>query len=151
MELHNISYNDPKVKRAIAQRCGEAYGLWASFRRGGTGSYRFELVQAPPHVQDRIDRVEDRRFCSLEVRSNGLLVRLKDRLETLGIPFGWADLDQVMLGGPSAGGLVSLMIIDIRGEQLVFGVRREHRAALDRMLERAIPVGQYRSTPSCSW
>ena len=151
MELFNISYNDPQVRRTVEGICGRSYRFWESVRRGGTGSYRFLLLDAPGPILARIDRVEDRRFCSLEVRPGGILVRLKDRLETLAVPFAWADLLRVQLGSPGGGHLAPLQFVQPTGERLVFGVGREQWGSMDRLLRNSEPVERYRTSASSDW
>ena len=58
MHLHNISYNDPKVRRSVEAECGPAFDLWATIKRGGSGSSRFQLVDAPPAVLGRVVGME---------------------------------------------------------------------------------------------
>jgi hypothetical protein len=151
MDLYNISYNDPKVRRAVDGICGKPFGFWEGVRRGGTGSYRFQLLDAPGSILARIDRDEDRRFCSLEVRQGGLLVRLKDRLETLAVPFAWTDLQRVQLGSPNAERLAPLQFLRATGERLVFGVRREQWGSMDRLLRGSLPPDRYRTTAASDW
>ncbi len=151
MELFNISYNDPRVRRVVEGICGRPYGFWEGVRRGGTGSYRFQLLDAPASILARIDRLEDRHFCSLEVRPGGLLVRLKDRLETLAVPFAWADLQRVQLGSPGGERLAPLQFVRTTGERLVFGVRREQWGSMDRLLRRSLPAERYRTSAASDW
>lgn len=151
MELFNVSYNDPRVRRAVEGICGRPYGFWEGVRRGGTGSYRFQLLHAPEHILARIDRAEDRRFCNLEVRPGGLLVHLKDRLETLAVAFAWTDLQRVQLGSPGADALAPLQIVRTTGERLVFGVGREQWGGTDRLLRGSLPADRYRTSAASDW
>lgn len=146
MRWFNISYNDPVVRRAFEAICGRPFGFWQSIRRGGTGSYRFELWGGPQALLQQIDRPEDRRFCSLEVRSKGLVINLRDRLEHLAVPLAWSDVAQVELGSPGAGPRAPMRIAHANGEALLFGVGREHWGAMDRMLRAALPAGTYRTS-----
>lgn len=151
MELFNISYNDPKVRRAVEGICGRPYSFWEGVRLGGTGSYRFQLLDAPASILARIDRAEDRRFCSMEVRPGGLLIRLKDRLETLAVPFAWTDLVRVQLGSPGSDRLSPLQIVRASGDRLVFGVGREQWGSMDRLLRRSLPADRYRTSAASDW
>ncbi len=151
VELFNISYNDPRVRRAVDGICGKPYGFWEGVRRGGTGSCRFLLLDGPEAILSRIDRAEDRRFCSLEVRTSGVLIRLKDRLETLAVPLGWTAPMRVVLGSPAPDGLAPLTVLDANGARLVFGVRREQWGSMDRLLRRSLPPDRYRTSAASDW
>ncbi len=151
VELFNISYNDPRVRREVDGICGRPYGFWEGVRRGGTGSHRFQLLDAPKVILARIDRAEDRGYCSMEVRPGGLLVRLKDRLETLAVPFAWSNLQRVQLGSPNAMRLAPLQLLCVSGERLVFGVRREQWGSMDRLLRRSLPPDRYRTSAASDW
>jgi hypothetical protein len=146
MQLHNISYNDPKVRRSVEAECGPAFDLWATIKRGGTGTSRFQLMDAPPAVLALIDRMEDRRFCSLEMRPNGLLVRMRNRLETLAVPLAWSNVGHVTLGSPNEERLAPLRILASDGESLLFAVNRDQWGSLDRLLKRSVPTGLYRTS-----
>jgi hypothetical protein len=143
MTLHNISYNDPNVRRAVEAECGPAFDLWTTIKRGGSGSSRFRLLDAPPAVLTLIDRLEDRRFCSLEMRPNGLLVRMRNRLETLAVPFAWSNVGHIILGSPNEERLAPLRILASDGESLLFAVNRDQWGSLDRLLKRSVPAGLY--------
>lgn len=146
MHLHNISYNDPKVRRALEAECGPAFDLWATIKRGGTGTSRFQLVDAPSAVLALIDRIEDRRFCSLEMRPNGLLIRMRNRLETLAVPLAWSRVGRITLGSPNGERLAPLRILSSEGESLLFAVNRDQWGSLDRLLKHSVPAGLYRTS-----
>jgi hypothetical protein len=146
MQLHNISYNDPKVRRLVEAECGPAFDLWTTIKRGGTGTSRFQLMDAPASVLTVIDRMEDRRFCSLEMRPNGLLVRMRNRLETLAVPLAWSNVGHITLGSPNEERLAPLRILASDGESLLFAVNRDQWGSLDRLLKRSVPTGLYRTS-----
>jgi hypothetical protein len=146
MQVHNISYNDPKVRRSVEAECGPAFDLWATIKRGGTGTSRFQLMDAPASVLTVIDRMEDRRFCSLEMRPNGLLVRMRNRLETLAVPLAWSNVGHITLGSPNEERLAPLRILASDGESLLFAVNRDQWGSLDRLLKCSVPAGLYRTS-----
>lgn len=141
MLILNISYNDPRVKRALEAECGPPFGFWQGVRRGGVGSPRFELVDAPAALLEAVDRPDDRGFCSLEMRPRGLVVRFRSRLETLAVPAGWAPAPQVELGSPGAGLHAPLRLTLACGERLHFRLRREHWGTVNGLFRRLAPPG----------
>ncbi len=141
MRIFNVSYNDPKVERAVNSICGEAFGFWASIRMGGTGSQRFQLMDGPAELLELVDRMEDRRFASLELRTGGLLFRFRNRLEALAVPLAWNTLAEVRLGTTGASSTVDLRVRSKQGGQLHFRMNREQHTALDRLLRKALPAG----------
>jgi hypothetical protein len=103
-------------------------------------------MDAPPAVLALIDRMEDRRFCSLEMRPNGLLVRMRNRLETLAVPLAWSNVGHITLGSPNEERLAPLRILASDGESLLFAVNRDQWGSLDRLLKRSVPTGLYRTS-----
>ena len=146
MHLHNISYNDPKVRRSVEAECGPAFDLWTTIKRGGTGTPRFQLMDAPASVLSVIDRMEDRRFCTLEMRPNGMLVRMRNRLETLAVPMAWSNVGHIILGSPNEERVAPLRIRASDGDSLLFAVNRDQWGSLDRLLKRSVPTGLYRTS-----
>lgn len=146
MQLLNISYNDPSVKRAVEAACGRPFGFWAGVRRGGVGSARFRLIDGPAALLEAIDREEDRGYCSLEVRPAGMLIRFRSRLETLAVPIGYPALAEVVLGSPGTGRGAPLRIALASGERLLFAVHREQWGALRRLLAGALPAGRFKTS-----
>lgn len=144
MQLLNISYNDPRVKRALEAVCGPPFGFWQGIRRGGTGSGRFRLEQGPAALLEAVDRADDRGYCSLEVRPGGLVIRFRSRLETLAIPIAGQDLREAVLGSPGGTTRAPLLIALRSGEQLLFSIHREQWGALHRLLRDALPAERLR-------
>jgi hypothetical protein len=140
MRIFNVSYNDPKVERAVNGICGEAYGFWTSIRMGGTGSQRFELIDGPVELLEQVDRMEDRRFSSVELRQSGLLFRFRNRLEALAAPLAWSTIAEVKLSTVGTTTSVDLHVRTKQGAHLHFRMAREQHAALDRLLRKGLPA-----------
>jgi len=140
MQILNISYNDPAVRRVVDTVCGLPYSLWHSLRMGGTGSPRLELRDGLHALLATLDRDEDRRFCSLEMRTAGVVVRFRSRLETLCIPLGWKDLEAIDLETPTTSSMALLCIREHNGERLVLAVRCEQVGAVRQLLARHVPA-----------
>ncbi len=140
MRIFNVSYNDPKVERAVNGICGEAYGFWTSIRMGGTGSQRYELIDGPVELLEQVDRMEDRRFSSVELRQSGLLFRFRNRLEALAAPLAWSTIAEVKLSPVGTTTSVDLHVRTKQGAYLHFRMAREQHAALDRLLRKGLPA-----------
>lgn len=116
----NISYNDASVRAKVEAICGGPLPFWKTLRTGGTGSPRLILNDGPEALLALIDRAEDRRFVQIEIRENGLLVRIRQRLETIGIPLSWAMIGNLQNGPRSAVGGPELSVSLIDGATLAF-------------------------------
>ncbi|MBL7982808.1 MAG: hypothetical protein JNL52_13490 [Flavobacteriales bacterium] len=140
MRIFNVSYNDPKVERAVNGICGGAIGFWTSIRMGGTGSQRFELIDGPAELLEMVDRLEDRRFSSLELRKGGLVFRFRNRLEALAIPLAWSTIAEVKLSPVGPAISVDFRVRTNQGTHLHFRMAREQHVALDRLLRKGLPA-----------
>lgn len=145
MRWLNVSYNDPQVKRQVEQRCGRPYGWWDMVKRGGTGTPRLILADASDDLMRPFDREEDRRFCSIEVRPGGLVLRCRSRLETMALPLPMGDVADAVLGVPASKphGILHLRMKD--GPTLLIHVPRDHWGTVARMLRKALPNGVFRT------
>ncbi len=145
VEWLNITYNDPSIKRKVESLCGRPIGLWESIRRGGVGSPRMVLLQADHGLLDPFDRVEDRRFFSFEIRTEGVLLRCRSRLETLGLPLGKGTLKELVLEVPGGQPHAELSILLQNGAGLRVQLASEHWGTVSRMLRKSLPEGRFRS------
>lgn len=145
MEWLNITYNDPTVKRKVEALCGRPIGLLEAIRRGGSGSPRMVLVEAGHGLMEPFDREEDRRFISMEVRTEGILLRCRSRLETLGLPLGDKTLRELVLEAPGGRPLAELCILLNSGASLRLHLASEHWGSLSKMLRKALPDGRFRT------
>lgn len=148
MQVLNASYNDPQVRRAIDAACGRPFGFWEAVRKGGTGSARFALLEAPPELLSLVDREEDRGYCSLEARRAGLLLRMRSRLETLAVPIGSGQLVEAVLGSPGESRRAPLLFVLCGGERLLFGIHREQWGSMRSLLQRFLPAERFRLSAS---
>lgn len=148
MQVLNVSYNDPQVRRAIDAACGRPFGFWEAVRKGGTGSARFALLEAPTALLSLVDRAEDRGYCSLEARRAGLLLRMRSRLETLAVPIGSGQLVEAVLGSPGECRRAPLLFVLCGGERLLFGIHREQWGGMRSLLQRSLPADRFRLSAS---
>lgn len=145
MEWLNITYNDPTIKRKVEALCGRPIGLLEAIRRGGAGSPRMVLVEADHGLMEPFDREEDRRFISMEVRTEGILLRCRSRLETLGLPLGDRTLRELVLEAPGGRPHAELNILLSSGAGLRLHLSSEHWGSLSKMLRKALPDGRFRT------
>lgn len=139
MHWLNISYNDPEVRRRVEAICGKPFGLWSALCRGGTGSPRSLLVDGSPALLAPFTRQEDRRTLSIEVRQRGLLLRCRDRLETMGLPLSFAMIDAMRMIDPSGTGPGTIRFDLAEGHELVIGVDAGHWTSIVRLLQGGLP------------
>jgi hypothetical protein len=148
MEWVNITYNDPARRRMIDGICGRPFGLWEMIRRGGVGTPRLQLVEATMGLLAPFDRTEDRRYCSMEARSEGILLRCRSRLETMGLPIPYSGLGEVVMGTPGAVGFGELHLRMDAGPTLLIHVPRDHWTTVAHLLRRSLPEGRFRTRAS---
>jgi len=145
VEWLNITYNDPTVKRKVEALCGKPIGLLEAIRRGGAGSPRMVLVAADHGLLEPFDREEDRRFFSIEARTEGVLLRCRSRLETLGLPLGTGSLQELVLEVPGGRPFADLSILLVGGAALRLQLSSEHWGSVSKMLRKALPEGRFRT------
>lgn len=145
VEWLNITYNDPTVRRKVEALCGRPIGLWEAIRRGAAGSPRMVLVDADPALLAPFDRIEDRRFLSMEVRTEGVLLRCRSRLETLGLPLGNNTLQTLELEVPGGRPHADLSILLVGGAWLRVQLASEHWGTVSKLLRKALPEGRFRT------
>lgn len=145
MQWYNVSYDDPSVRRKVEQVCGRPFSLCAALRMGGTGTARMRLSEASGTLMAPFDREEDRRYLSIEVRQDGLLLRCRSRLETMGLPISWTTIASVELAAPGPDGSGMLSIVGSDGGTVVMHVGRDHWGSVCRLLRRTVPEGRFRT------
>ncbi len=137
MRWFNISYNDKKVRSEVEAICGSPFPFFTGSLMGGTGSPRLHLLEGPVQLLEFLDRPEDRRFSNAEIRSNGILIRCRHLLETIGIPLGRDQLNRTSITtfGP---GNEPRWNVDLKnGEQLRFAFRKDDLARMRAWIERS--------------
>ena len=103
------------------------------------------LVEASHGLLDPFDRVEDLRFCSIEVRREGLLLRCRSRLETLGLPLADGEVQELILNAPGNEAFGVLQVRTVSNAVVVLHVLREHWGTVSKMLRKAYPDGRFQT------
>ncbi|MBX2979235.1 MAG: hypothetical protein KF905_08080 [Flavobacteriales bacterium] len=142
MKWLNLSYNDPAVERVVNATCGMPIGLWERLKLGGIGTARMDLLDAPGVLMADIDRAEDRRFCHIEFRSKGLIIRCRSRLETLGVPLPYVGSMNMKVREDGHGGQGALILTDHEGGIWAFRPHPDHWASTIALLNRHLPTDE---------
>lgn len=87
--LCNVSYNDPKLEKTIAELVGKPFGLKERLTMSGIGSPKMIISQASVEIQNLLELDHNQNSCNVELRPMGVIVRFRSLLETyaLVIPF----------------------------------------------------------------
>ena len=81
--IHNVTYNNPKVDREIAQAVGPAFGMLQRIRIGGTGSPKLLIREASEAFQPFLGYNQDLVYANIELRPKGMILRFRHLLETM--------------------------------------------------------------------
>lgn len=87
--LCNVSYNDPKLEKTIAERVGKPFGLKERLKMSGIGSPKMIITQASPEIHNLLTLDHNQNSCNIELRPLGIIIRFRSLLETyaLVIPY----------------------------------------------------------------
>lgn len=87
--LCNVSYNDPKLEKTIADLVGKPFGLKERLKMSGVGSPKLVITQASVEIQNLLTLDHNQNTCNIELRPMGVIVRFRSLLETyaLVIPY----------------------------------------------------------------
>ncbi|RAR47152.1 hypothetical protein [Flavobacterium lacus] len=87
--LVNTSYNEKKINQAINDLVGNPFGLLDNIKLNGVGSPRLDITKTSEEIATLLSYDNNRNFCNIELRPNGIIIRFRSLLETfsLVIPF----------------------------------------------------------------
>jgi hypothetical protein len=83
--LVNTSYNEKKINQAIDELVGKPYGLWENIKRNGIGSPRLNITKTSEEIATLLSYDNNRNFCNIELRSQGIIIRFRSLLETFSL------------------------------------------------------------------
>jgi len=92
MKVFNLSYNDKERLAEVYAITGKPYGLIRSLRRGGSGSVRGILLDAPGEILKLFEGFSYQRFCNIQEMTNGIIIGFRSRLESFGVPMGFDEI-----------------------------------------------------------
>ncbi len=87
--LHNVSYNNPEIKKVIDHELGQPYSFLARIKMGGIGSPRLPIIKACDEINELLVLDNNRNVCNIELRPKGIIVGFRSLLESYAftIPF----------------------------------------------------------------
>ena len=87
--LVNTSYNEKKINDSINDLVGKPFGLIDNIKLNGIGSPRLDIIKTSEEIATLLSYDNNRNFCNIELRPNGIIIRFRSLLETfsLVIPF----------------------------------------------------------------
>ena len=95
MKVFNLSYNDKERLAEVYAITGKPYGLIRSLRRGGSGSVRGILQEAPLEIMKLFEGFSYQKYCNIQEMTNGIIVGFRSRLESYGIPMGFYEIARI--------------------------------------------------------
>ncbi|MGB1449589.1 MAG: hypothetical protein ACPG8F_07085 [Flavobacteriaceae bacterium] len=83
--LVNISYNEPKIKRAIEEAVGKPFTLRERWALGGIGSGKLFITATSIDIHNLLVLDQNINQCNIELRPKGIIVHFRSLLETYGL------------------------------------------------------------------
>ena len=83
--LVNISYNEPKIKRAIEEEVGKPFSLRERWSMGGIGSGKLFITETSIDIHNLLVLDQNINQCNVELRPKGIIVHFRSLLETYGL------------------------------------------------------------------
>ena len=82
--LVNISYNEPKIIRAIEEEVGKP-SAYAKMGHGGIGSGKLFITETSIDIHNLLILDQNINQCNIELRPKGIIVHFRSLLETYGL------------------------------------------------------------------
>lgn len=95
MKVYNLSYNDKERLAEVYAITGKPYGFFRSLRRGGSGSVRGYLIEAPENIMKLFEGFSYQKYCNIQELRSGIIIGFRSRLESFGIPLGFSELTNI--------------------------------------------------------
>jgi hypothetical protein len=92
MKIFNVSYKNSDIWDEIHLISGRPYGFLGGIRRGGTGTPRGILEDAPEDVLNKYKNVQSIPYCGFREMKEGLLLYFRIRNEVFTIPMNKKDI-----------------------------------------------------------
>ena len=93
--LVNISYNEPKIKRAIEEEVGKAFGLRERWAMGGIGSGKLFITSTSIDIHNLLVLDQNINQCNIELRPKGIIVHFRSLLETYGLVIPLLQIENI--------------------------------------------------------
>lgn len=118
----NNSYNDHEVSRLMNSTCGPPLGLWERIKLGGNGIGGLRVLSVPSNEHHDFNGSVDQLFASIELRPQGLIIRVKKKTETYAYILGSNEVRSVSIHPHSK--LRKRFIIDLEQHSFQFSCSR---------------------------
>ena len=98
--IRNISYNSKKIDQEINHLVGNQYSFLTRLKMGGNGSKRMIINKWSFQFEKLLNLNSSIKYCSIELRSKGIIIRFRSLLETFAwvIPYRKLVVFQTSLG-----------------------------------------------------
>ena len=141
MKIFNVSYHDKDILDEVYAISGKPFGFWAGLKRGGTGTPRGTLAEAPEQVLEKFRHIESIRYCSLREMQEGMLLYFNRRLETYAIPVNRKEIK--VLRWRKSGGRAGpvLELTTTYGHSFAIQYNRGYIKSMNKFLQRFGGIG----------
>ncbi len=135
MKVFNLSYNDKECLAEVYAITGKPYGLIRSLRRGGSGSVRGILLEAPLDIMKLFEGFSYQKYCNIQEMTNGIIIGFRSRLESYGIPIGFNEIARMdILNLKDREGKVVLEIENKQNESIKIEYSRFESSAIRKFI-----------------
>lgn len=90
--LYNVSYNRPKIQRAIEQEIGGILRLRERLKLGGSGSPQLHMTDKSIQIHNLMVLDNNADTCNIELREKGIIIRFRSLLDTYALPIPYYKL-----------------------------------------------------------
>ncbi len=90
--LHNVSYNNPKIERALRDEVGKVLTLKERWKLKGSGSPQLHMTSSSIQIHNLMVLDINKNTCNIEIREKGIIVRFRSLLETYALPIPFYKL-----------------------------------------------------------
>jgi hypothetical protein len=90
--LYNVSYNRPKIDRAIREEVGSMLNLRERWKLKGSGSPQLHMTECSIQIHNLMVLDNNANTCNIEIREKGIIIRFRSLLETYALPIPFYKL-----------------------------------------------------------
>ena len=90
--IHDLTYSNRQANIEINKAIGKPFGFFSKERWRGIGSQRYVIKLAEGKLADIFEGNYSQNFANIELRPNGILLRIRYRLEVYGVTFPFGQL-----------------------------------------------------------
>lgn len=90
--IHDLTYQNRQANLEINKAIGKPFGILSKERWSGIGSERLVVKNAEGQLEQIFSNNFGQNFANIEIRPNGILLRIRYRLEVFGVAIPFAQL-----------------------------------------------------------